>query len=358
MYGGTERVVSWLTEELVRQGHDVTLFASGDSVTQARLVAVRPRSLRLDKECRDELPHLTLQLERVIQSSADFDLVHWHTDFLGFPLMRRMTTPNVSTLHGRLDLPDLVPLYRQFDDIPVVSISDAQRQPLPWINWQGTVYHGMPKDLLHFCPNRGDYLAFLGRISLEKRVDRAIEIAQRAGMPLKIAAKISNADYPYYVEEIKPLIESSSLVEFLGEIDEKDKQEFLGNAYSMLFPIDWPEPFGIVMIESMAVGTPIIAFPGGSVSEVMVEGQSGYVVTDLDQAVRAVEKIAQLDRHKCRAVFEERYTDKHMADAYLKIYARLIQEHRESLRLPRLVSRDIDGHHKTIPQDTRVNTSE
>ncbi len=354
MYGGTERVVSWLTEELVRQGHDVTLFASGDSVTRAHLVPIRPRALRLDEECKDELPHITLQLERVIQASAEFDFVHWHTDFYGFPLMRRMTTPHVSTLHGRLDLPDLIPLYEEFDDIPVVSISGAQRQPLSWINWQGTVYHGMPKNLLNFCPTPQNYLAFLGRISPEKGVEQAIEIAERVGMPLKIAAKISKADYPYYRESVQPLIDSSPHVEFLGEIDEKDKQGFLGNAFALLFPISWPEPFGLVMIEAMACGTPIVAFPGGSVREVMVEGESGFVVSDVDQAVDAVKRLGTFDRSKCRAVFERRFTAKRMANAYLDIYQRLIEERQGALRLPPPVRSALNGYGKSTQQDTVI----
>ncbi len=325
LYGGTERVVSWLTEELVRQGHDVTLFASGDSVTSARLVPISARSLRLDDQYQDEMAHVILEMEKVIQNEHQFDFVHWHTDYTGFPLARRMSTPHAHTLHGRLDIPDLNPLYREFNDIPLVSISNAQREPIPWANWQGTVYHGLPPSLFSFRANPGKYLAFLGRISPEKGVDRAIEIAARAGMDLKIAAKISKADRPYYEQEIKPLIEASPHVEFLGEISEKEKNDFLGEAYALLFPIDWPEPFGIVMIESMACGTPVIAFPGGSVSEIMEDGKSGYVVTSVPDAVRAVERVATLSRRECRQVFERRFTAAKMTAGYLEIYRRLIE---------------------------------
>lgn len=325
MYGGTERVVSWLTEELVRQGHDVTLFASGDSVTKAHLVPNTPRSLRLDPQCVDEIAHIVLQLETVIQQAPEFDFVHWHTDYMSFPYVRRMATPHVHTLHGRLDIPDLQPLYREFGEIPVISISDAQRAPLPWVNWQGTVYHGLPEDLFRFQPQAGKYLVFLGRISPEKGVDRAIEIAGLAGMPLKLAAKISKPDRPYFEEVIKPLIDRSPYVEWLGEISEKEKQPLLSGAHAMLFPIDWPEPFGIVMIESMACGTPIVAFPGGSVQEVMAEGVTGFVVDNVPDAVRAVERVATLDRNKVRSVFEKRFTARVMAKNYLAIYERMIE---------------------------------
>ena len=331
LYGGTERVVSWLTEELVRQGHDITLFASGDSVTKARLVPICERSLRLDEQCQDELAHIVLGLEQVLKKESQFDFVHWHVDYICYPLVRRMQTPHVSTLHGRLDIPDLVPLYREYSEIPVISISDAQRKPLPWINWQGTIYHGLPEKLFTFRAEPGNYLAFLGRISPEKRVDRAIEIAERVGMKLRIAAKISKPDQPYYDEVIKPLIERSPNVEFLGEISEREKNEFLGKAYALLFPIDWPEPFGLVMIEAMACGTPIIAFPGGSVVEVMEDGASGFIVTNVADAVKAVERVETLSREKCRRVFERRFTDKIMAQNYLKLYRRMIDEQATAL---------------------------
>jgi glycosyltransferase involved in cell wall biosynthesis len=325
LYGGTERVVSWLTEELVRQGHEVTLFASGDSNTGARLVPVCERSLRLDEQCHDQLAYIVLGLEKVIQMEQEFDLVHWHIDYIAYPLERRMTTPHVTTLHGRLDIPDLVPIYQEYKEIPVISISNSQRKPLPWVNWQATIHHGLPADLFDFQDQPGTYLAFLGRISPEKGVDNAIEIASRAGIPLKIAAKISTADRAYYEEVIKPLIENHPDVEFLGEISEMEKNGFLGNALALLFPITWPEPFGIVMIESMACGTPIIAFPGGSVTEVMENGASGFIVPNVDGAVKAIDRIASLNRKKVRQVFEKRFTSRHMTENYLKAYKRVIE---------------------------------
>src|ERR1043166_7432964 len=272
-YGGTERVVSYLTEELVHQGHDVTLCASGDSVTKAHLVAACRRSLRLDKHCVDQLAHQILMLEHVFQRATEFDLVHFHVDYLHFPLSRCRAITGITTLHGRLDIPDLVPLYREFRDMPVVSISNAQRTPLPWANWQATVYHGLPADLYRFHAQPGSYLAFLGRISPEKRVDRAIEIAKRVRIPLKIAAKVDRVDKKYFKSAIEPLLRDS-LVEVVGEIGDGKKDEFLGNAYALLVPIDWPEPFGLVMIEAMACGTPVIAYRGGAVTEIMEHGHT------------------------------------------------------------------------------------
>jgi glycosyltransferase involved in cell wall biosynthesis len=324
-YGGTERVVSYLTEELVRQGHEVTLFASGDSITQARLVAPCDRSLRLDKSCIDSLAHHVVMLERVCREAKNFDLVHFHIDYLHFPLSRRMGWPQVTTLHGRLDLPDLPTLYHEFRDMPLVSISDAQRRPIPWANWQATVYHGLPDDLHTFREAPGDYLAFLGRISPEKRVDRAIEIAQRVGMKLKIAAKIDRADREYFEEKIAHLFEDP-VVEYVGEIGGKDKDEFLGNAFALLFPIDWPEPFGLVMIEAMACGTPVIAWPCGSVPEVIDDGVTGYVVNSIDEAVAAVERVQWLDRSRIRRQFDERFSVERMTRDYLKVYERLLAQ--------------------------------
>ena len=322
-YGGTERVVSYLTEELVRQGHDVTLFASGDSGTRARLIAPCRRSLRLDESCIDQLAHHVVQLEKVFRDASQFDVIHSHLDYLPFPLARRQRTPVVTTLHGRLDIPDLVPLYREFSEMPVVSISDAQRQPLPWLNWQGTVYHGLPENLYTYRENPGTYLAFLGRISPEKRVDAAIEIAKHAGMELKIAAKVDKVDREYFTEVIRPVLDHP-LVEYVGEIGEGEKDEFLGNAYALLFPIDWPEPFGLVMIEAMACGTPIIACRRGSVSEVMQEGVTGFICDSVAEAVRAVERIPSLSRKECRQIFEKRFTVGQMAQAYMAIYHRLL----------------------------------
>jgi glycosyltransferase involved in cell wall biosynthesis len=323
-YGGTERVVSYLTEELTAQGHDVTLFASGDSVTRARLVAPCPRSLRLDAGCRDQLAYHLIMLDQVFQRAAEFDVIHFHCDYLHFPLSRPHAVPHLSTLHGRLDIPDLQPLYRQFADQPLVSISDSQRRPLAWANWQGTVYHGLPLDLHTFRDRPGQYLAFLGRISPEKRVDRAIEIARRVGMPLRVAAKVDPADRKYYEEEVRPLLEAAGRsVEFLGEVGGKDKDEFLGSAYALLFPIDWPEPFGLVMIEAMACGTPVIAYRHGSVPEVMDDGVTGFVVDDLEQAVTAVGRVGELSRRRCREVFEQRFSAPRMARDYLALYRRV-----------------------------------
>ncbi len=323
LYGGTERVVSYLTEELVRIGHDVTLFASGDSVTSANLVPGCSRALRLDKRCVDPLaPHFVM-MEEVFRRAEDFDIVHFHIDYLHFPLSRRLHIPNVTTLHGRLDIADLQPLYREYCSMPLVSISNAQRQPLSWCNWVGTVYHGLPLDLHSLQPNRGNYLAFLGRISPEKGCDWAIEIARRAGMPIKIAAKIDNSDRTYFEQVVKGLF-ALPHVEYVGEIDESQKQDFLGNAYATLFPIDWPEPFGLVMIESMSVGTPVVAFSCGSVPEIMEHGQTGWVVNDIDEAVEAVEKVELVDRAQCRAIFEERFSSRRMAQDYLKVYGQII----------------------------------
>jgi glycosyltransferase involved in cell wall biosynthesis len=326
-YGGTERVVSWLTEELVRQGHQVTLFASGDSVTAAELIPCCRHSLRLDPGCVDQLaPHLVM-VEEVYRQAARFDVIHFHIDYLHFPVSRRYPHSQFTTLHGRLDIPELPALYRTFPAMPVVSISNAQRAPLPWLNWQGTVYHGLPPDLHTFRERSGTYLAFLGRVSLEKGLDRAIEIARRTGRPLKIAAKVDRMDRDYFHDVIKPLMcAAGSLVEFLGEVGGKDKDDFLGNAYALLFPIDWPEPFGLVMIEAMACGAPVVACRRGSVPEVMEDGVTGFIVEGVDDAVAAVERVAALDRRKCRTVFESRFSAGRMARDYLAVYRRLVRQ--------------------------------
>ncbi len=322
-YGGTERVVSYLTDELVRQGHEVTLFASGDSVTPARLVAPCPKSLRLDKGCVDVLANHVLMLELVFREARRFDLIHFHVDYLHFPLSRRHGCPNVTTLHGRLDIPELPAIYREYGEMPVISISDAQRRPLPWANWQGTVLHGLPLDL-HTCREApGQYLAFLGRISPEKRVDRAVEIARRVGLKLKIAAKIDRVDRDYFETKIKPLFDDP-LVEFVGEVGGRAKDEFLGNAQALLFPIDWPEPFGLVMIEALACGTPVIAWRCGSVPEVIDEGVTGFIVDSLDEAVQAAERVPSLSRRRCREVFEQRFSVARMTRDYLALYGRLL----------------------------------
>ena len=329
-YGGTERVVSYLTEELVRQGHEVTLFASGDSETKARLVAGCRRSLRLDKHCQDQMAHHFVMLEQVFRRAADFDIVHFHVDYLHYPLSRRDPITHVTTLHGRLNIPDLVSLYQEFRDMPVISISDGQREPLSWANWQATIYHGLPADMYRFRAEPGSYLAFLGRVSPEKRVDRAIEIARQVGMPLKIAAKVDRVDKDYFDSIIAPLLRNS-LVEFVGEIGDGEKDEFLGNAYALLFTIDWPEPFGLVMIEAMACGTPIIAYRGGAVPEVMEQGHTGFVVEGLDDAIEAVRHVPQLSRKRCREFFEQRFTATRMAHDYVQIFERLIKRDEEKL---------------------------
>lgn len=320
-YGGTERVVSFLTEELVRQGHEVTLFASGDSQTSARLVPMVPHSLRLGQS-DDALAHHILMTDRVARIGRQFDVVHFHIDYVHYPLSRRERYTHVTTLHGRLDIPDLQPLYDEFREMPVVSISNSQRAPLPQANWQTTVHHGLPIDLLEFRPEPRGYLAFLGRISPEKRVDRAIEIARRTGMTLRVAAKVDDADRRYFETEIAPLFELP-FVDYVGEIGEAEKQDFLGGATALLFPIDWREPFGLVMIEAMACGTPVVAWRGGSVDEVISDGVSGFVVEDLDESVDATYRAAMLDRRQCREAFEQRFTADRMARDYVRVYERL-----------------------------------
>jgi glycosyltransferase involved in cell wall biosynthesis len=326
LYGGTERVVSYLTEELVRQGHEVTLFASGDSVTSAQLESGCKEALRLSSTCVDPLAHHTIMLDRVLERADDFDILHFHTDYAHFPATRSLQLPTVTTLHGRLDLPDLVPLYEQFARQPLISISQSQRKPLGNVNWVGNVYHGLPVNL--YRPSHtssGEYLAFLGRISPEKRPDRAIRIAQKLGMPLKIAAKIDNADRTYFETEIRPLLDHPG-VEFVGEINETQKSGFLGNAFAYLFPIDWPEPFGLTMIEAMACGTPTIAFRCGSVPEVIDDGLTGFIVENEDEAVEALKRVSSLSRARCRATFERRFTVCRMAKAYVSIYESLVKE--------------------------------
>jgi glycosyltransferase involved in cell wall biosynthesis len=324
-YGGTERIVSYLTEDLVRRGHDVTLYASGDSETRAQLRSLRSQSLRLDPGCKDPLAHHLLMIEQVAQEASEFDVIHYHIDYLHFPSTRRTRQRHVTTLHGRLDVPDLVPLYREFRDIPLISISDAQREPLPWANWQATVHHGLPGELYSFHEEPGSYLAFLGRISPEKGCDRAIEIARRAGLPLKIAAKVAEGpDREYFESIIRPLLREPG-VEFLGEITEREKGPFLGGARALLFPIDWPEPFGLVMIEALACGTPVLAFPRGSVPEVLEDGVTALLGETIADLVRAVERIGEIDRRRCRETFERRFSDSRMGGDYEQVYRRLLE---------------------------------
>lgn len=325
LYGGTERVVSYLTDELVRQGHNVTLFASADSATKANLRPVCQRALRLQgKKIVDPIAHHIRMIEMVANEASEFDVVHFHTDYLHFPAVRRQKVSAVTTLHGRLDIPDLVPLYQEFWDMNLVSISNAQRRPLIWANWIGTVYHGLPAHLYKPQTASGKYLAFLGRISPEKRVDRAIEIATRLDMPIKIAAKIDAADKQYFEAKIEKLFHHP-LVEYVGEIGEREKGEFLGNAHALLFPIDWPEPFGLVMIEALACGTPVIAYRLGSVPEIIDEGTTGFMVNSIDEAVQAVKRVRSLDRAICRKVFEERFSARRMALDYVRIYTKARQ---------------------------------
>ena len=326
-YGGTERIVAYLTDALVAMGHDVTLFASGDSSTTAPLASACPQALRLDPAIRDHVAPLIAMLEIVAQRAGEFDVIHLHCDYLGYSALRRAGTPFLATLHSRLDLPELRRLYEVFSDVPVVSISDAQRAPLPQAHYIGTVPHGLPENLLLPGSGSGGYLAFLGRISPEKAPDAAIRIAARAGMKLKIAAKVDKVDEDYFNRHIKPLL-SQPHVEFLVEICESDKSEFLGNAAGLLFPIAWREPFGLVMIEAMACGTPTIAFRDGSVPEVLEDGVTGFIVENEDQAVSAVQRLHSLDRARIRRTFEERFTGRRMAEDYLRIYRGLIARQR------------------------------
>lgn len=324
LYGGTERVVSNLTEELVALGHDVTLFASGDSETSATLDAVWPQAIRLDPTVKDWIAAYMRMMELVYRRADEFDVIHFHIDYFPFSLFKRQRTPFVTTLHGRLDLPEFAQIYNMFPDVPVVSISDSQRRPLPRIGWAATVLHGLPEKLLTPQPVKQDYLAFLGRISPEKGIDKAIRIAAAAGMKLKVAAKVDNADKKYFDSEIAPLL-TQGHVEFIGEINDAQKPAFLSGAHALLFPIDWPEPFGLVMIESMACGTPVIAFNRGSVPEVMEDGLTGFIVENEAQAIASIGRLGELDRGKVRQRFEQRFTARRMAEDYVDVYASLCE---------------------------------
>ena len=322
-YGGTERIVAYLTNELVELGHDVTLFASGDSQTKAKLAPGWPSALRLDKATHDHVaPHVSM-LETVARRAEEFDIVHLHLDYLGYPFLQRTEVPFLATLHGRLDLPELVEIFELFDNVPIVSISDAQRTPLSQANYVATVPHGLPERMLLPGFGSGGYLAFLGRISPEKAPDAAIRIAALSGLPLKIAAKIDNADKQYYEDRIAPLL-GASHVEFVGEIGECDKAEFLGNAAALLSPIVWPEPFGLVMIEAMACGTPVIAYPNGSVPEIIEDGVTGFIVDGEQAAAKAVSMLRRLNRLQIRQTFERRFTARRMAEEYVKVYQRVV----------------------------------
>jgi glycosyltransferase involved in cell wall biosynthesis len=322
-YGGTERVISSLTEELSRQGHDVTLFASGNSITNARLVSIVDHAMR-PQQSNAWIAYAAMQLDIVARHADEFDVIHFHTDALHFPLARYIQTPYVTTVHGRLDLPELKALYRHFINAPLVSISNSQRTPIPWANWSETVYHGMAPLCSEIDTAHGKYFAFVGRISPEKRVDRAIEIAKQCGIPLYIAAKIDSADDPYFNEAIRPLM-NDPLVKFLGEINDVEKSQLLRRARALLFPIDWPEPFGLVMIEAFSCGTPVIAYRHGSVPEIMEHGVTGFIVNNQDEAISAARNIESIDRAACRNVFDRRFTTAQMAGNYVKVYEKLLK---------------------------------
>jgi glycosyltransferase involved in cell wall biosynthesis len=326
LYGGTERIVSYLTDELVNRGHDVTLFGTRDSQTLANVIPICDQGLRLNTACKDPIAWHIYQMQVVLEHAHAFDIIHFHNDYLHYPFSAGGIYKHITTLHGRLDLPDLVPIYQKFTHIPLVSISDDQRKPLKHVHWVGTVHHGLPEHLYHAGAGNGEYLAFLGRISEEKGPERAIEIAMRAGIKLKIAAKIDDADKKYFEHIIKPLLDHP-LIEFIGEVNEAEKQEFLGNAKALLFPINWPEPFGLVMIESIACGTPVIAFGCGSVPEIIDQGQTGFIVNSIDEAINSIKLLDTFDRKRCREVFEKKFTSSRMAEAYLKLYELLIKEH-------------------------------
>jgi glycosyltransferase involved in cell wall biosynthesis len=334
LYGGTERVVSWLTEELVELGHEVTLFASGDSETRANLVPVCQKALWQDKECRETLPHHVHMMELIFRDISRFDIIHFHCDYIHLPLVRHYACPTVTTLHGFVHGHDLGGLLMDYIDVPFVSISNSQRAAIPEANWQGTVYHGLPETLHTFRAQSGKYFAFLGRISPEKGLERAIEIARRTGSPLKVAAKIYDEDRNYFEQVIQPLLhKSASFVEFVGEVGGIEKDTFLGGANALLFPVDWPEPFGLVMIEAMACGTPVIAWRKGSVPEVVRDGLTGFVVDDIEAAVRCLPRLETIRRQDCRRIFEDHFRAERMATDYLRIYQRLIQNTADSVRM-------------------------
>jgi glycosyltransferase involved in cell wall biosynthesis len=331
-YGGTERVVAYLSDELIKQGHEVTLFASGDSQTEGDLIAACDRPLRIDPGVIEPLAHNAFQLEQVMEHASSFDIIHFHTGYSHFPFVRRHKIPNLTTFHNRLDIADLERLFSASKDIPVVSISNSQRKPFADMNWQGTVYHGLPLELYRPGAGTGGYLAFLGRICPEKRVDRAITIAERVNMKIKVAAKIDAVDREYVEKEVGSLLEHP-LVEFIGECDGLEKEKFIGDAYALLFPIDWPEPFGLVMIEAMACGTPVIAYEAGSVPEIIDSGITGFVVHSTEEAVHALSEIQYLDRKRCRETFEKRFSSARMAGDYIKIYERLVTRKKSHSRL-------------------------
>lgn len=327
-YGGTERVVHFLTEELINQGHELVLFSSGDSQTRAQLIPVCEKALRLNRLDKDPIAWHLLQIQMVYDLAPEFDIIHFHNDYLHYPLSSVSTHPHITTLHGRLDLADLQPLYHRFRSIPLVSISRNQRRPLPMANWVDTIYHGLPEDQYSLGEGKGQYLAFLGRISPEKRPDRAIDIAIQSNLPLKIAAKVDLKDHDYFEQVIRPRL-GHPLIEFIGEIGEEEKKTFLADALALVFPIDWPEPFGMVMIEAMACGTPVITFPCGSTPEIITHGVTGFMVQSVPEAVEAIQKLEAFDRRRCRQVFLHRFSARIMAKKYLAAYERLLYKERK-----------------------------
>jgi glycosyltransferase involved in cell wall biosynthesis len=345
LYGGTERVVSWLTEELVALGHDVTLFASGDSQTSAKLEPMWPSALRLDDTVRDPMALHMAMLERVRQRAGEFDILHFHLDYFPFSVFSRQSTPFITTMHGRLDLPEHQTVFNFFNAVPVISISDSQRQPVPQAHWLRTIHHGMPAHLLAPRAAKPGYLAVLGRIAPEKAVDRAIRIAVRCNLPLKIAAKVDRVDRDYFEHDIRPLLALPG-IDYIGEIGDAQKAEFLGGALALLMPIDWPEPFGLVMIEAMACGTPVIAFRSGSVPEVVENGLTGFIVDNEAAAADAINnKLRRLSRQKIRARFEERFTARRMAGEYVEVYRRLMARTKRRLRTVNGAAKAAAQHH-------------
>jgi glycosyltransferase involved in cell wall biosynthesis len=323
LYGGTERVIAWLTEELIELGHQVTLIASGDSHTRADLIAAWPRALRLGRPRSDPLAAQTVLLDLMADHAKDFDVVHCHTDWLHLPLLSRLNVPFVTTLHGRLDLPGLPKIVERFPNAPFISISENQRIPLPGANWLGTVYHGLPSESLSPSFKAGKYLAFLGRLTPDKGPEAAIRIARESGLPLRIAAKVPRSEKGYFKEKIAPLVDGNN-VELSGEVNDKSKEDFLANAIALIFPIDWPEPFGLVMIEAIACGTPVIAFARGSVPEVIEDGVTGFIVKTEDEAVNAIKRLPKLDRRRIRMAFEQKFTARQMAENYVRHYQLLL----------------------------------
>jgi glycosyltransferase involved in cell wall biosynthesis len=324
LYGGTERVVAWLTDELVGLGHEVTLFASGDSVTKGKLVPIIPRAIRLSRPRPEPFPAYAAQLDAIAKAAEDFDILHCHIDWVHLPLLNRLGVPHLTTIHNRLDTPDLPPVVRRFPQAPLISISDHHRAPLPGANWLGTVYHGMPANTLAPSYQPGSYLAFLGRLTKEKGPETAIQLAKATGLPLRMAAKIPRSETRYYKECLRPLIDGQQ-IQLVGELKDAGKGDLLRGASALLFPIDWPEPFGLVMIEAMACGTPVIAFRRGSVPEVVDDGITGFIVDNEDEAIAAIKRVGELDRQRVRATFERRFTAKRMAEDYLRHYESLLR---------------------------------